>query len=175
MNFMRPANGVGADLGKPDMADVSCLHHLGDGADRLLDGDVGIKPGRAIDIDIVGAEAAEGISEEGLHCRRPRVIAEPISGDVAQRAELDADHDGRAVAALKCFIDQHLVVAHSIEVTAVEQIDSGIERGVDGRDALAAVAGAIKVGHAHAAEADGRDFGTRGAKLLTNHQIASEA
>jgi len=100
MNFMRPANGVGADLGKPDMADVSCLHHLGDGADCLLDGDVGIKPGRAIDIDIVGAEAAEGISEEGLHCRRPRVIAEPISGDVAQRAELDTDHDGRAVAAL---------------------------------------------------------------------------
>ncbi len=45
-------------------------------------------------------------------------------------------------------------MAHAVEVAGVEQRDAGIERGVDGGDALAAVGGAVEVGHAHAAEAE---------------------
>ncbi|MCW2626031.1 MAG: hypothetical protein JWR48_2753, partial [Mycobacterium sp.] len=39
------------------------------------------------------------------------------------------------------FAEQHLVVAHAVEVAGVEQGDAGVERGTDGGDALGAVAG----------------------------------
>ena len=42
---------------------------------------------------------------------------------------------------LQRLADQHLVVAHAVEVAGVEEGDAGIERGVDGGDALRASAG----------------------------------
>jgi len=65
--------------------------------------------------------------------------------------------------------DQHLIVAHAVEIAGVEQRDAGIERGVDGGDALAAVGGAVKVRHAHAAEPDGGDVGAGGAEFALFH------
>jgi hypothetical protein len=40
---------------------------------------------------------------------------------------------------------------------------------MDGRDALAAVGGAVEVGHAHAAEADGRNRGAGGTEFALFH------
>jgi hypothetical protein len=45
-------------FGEADAADVDGLHHLGDRADRLLEGPV--------DVDVVGVEPAQRVGEEVL-------------------------------------------------------------------------------------------------------------
>jgi hypothetical protein len=87
------AQRLRADLGQSDVPDVPGLDLLGDGADRLLDRDVRVQPGRTVDVDVVGAEAAQRVGEEVLDRRRPRVVAQPAAVRVAQGAELDADAD----------------------------------------------------------------------------------
>jgi hypothetical protein len=132
-------------------------------------GTVGSSPRRPVDVDVVGSEPAQRIAEEVLHRERPRVIAQPVSCNVAQGAELDADDNAVAVTARKRFSDQHLVVAHAVEIAGVEQVDAGIESSVDGGDALAAVGRAVKVRHSHAAKPDGEHFGSGGAKSSLFH------
>jgi hypothetical protein len=60
-------------------------------------------------------------------------------------------------------------VAHAVEVAGVEQRDAGLERGMDGGDALVAVGGAVEVGHAHGAKADGGDGGAGGTEFAFFH------
>ena len=169
MHRVRPANGVGADLGKPDMPDPAGLHHVGHRADALLDRHIGIEPRRPIDVDGVDAEPLQRIGDEIPDRRRAAVIAEKALVGIAQRAELDADLEIVAIAAGERFADQHLIVAHAVEIAGVEQGDAGIERGVDGGDALAAVGRAVEIRHAHAAEADGRDGWACGAEFALFH------
>ncbi len=45
-------------------------------------------------------------------------------------------------------------MAHAIEVTGIEQGDAAFEGGLNGGDGFATVGGAIKVGHAHAAQTE---------------------
>ncbi len=82
----------------------------------------------------------------------------------AQDAELHADHDLVAVPAAECFAQQQLVVPHAVEVAGVEEVQPGVERGVDRRDALGLVGRSVEVGHAHQAEPERRDVGTGGAE-----------
>ena len=53
------ADRLGADLGQADVADVAGLDQLGDRADGLLDRHVRVEPGGPVDVDVVGAEAAQ--------------------------------------------------------------------------------------------------------------------
>ena len=53
--------------------------------------------------------------------------------------------------------DQLLVGERAVDVGGVEERDAELERAVDRRDRLVVVARAVELGHAHAAEADGRD------------------
>ena len=132
-------------------------------------GTFGVEPRRPVDVDIVGPEPAQRIAEEVLHRERPRIVAQPIAADVAERTELDADDDAVTLAPGKRFADQHLVVAHAVEIAGVEEGDAGIESGVDRGDALAAVGRAVHVRHAHAAKPDGRDLGPSGAEPSMIH------
>ena len=159
MHAVRAANGVGPDLRKSDVLDVSGLHHVGDGADRLLDRHRRVEPRGTIDIDGFNAEPLQRVGQKILHRGGAAIHAAEAHRGIAQRAELDADLQIVAIAAGERFADQHLIVAHAVEIAGVEQGDAGIERGVDGGDALAAVGRAVEVRHAHAAEADGGDVG----------------
>ena len=91
------ADGLGADLGEADVADMARSDEIGDGADGLLDRHRGIEAGRAVDVDIVGAEAGERIGEEvaqchgaGLDARQPPegVRSAPNLSDITARARL---------------------------------------------------------------------------------------
>ena len=62
-----------------------------------------------------------------------------------------------APATLERLAQQHLVVAHPVEIAGIEICNSGIERRVDGGDALDVAGGTIATRHAHASEAGGRD------------------
>jgi hypothetical protein len=84
-------------------------------------------------------------------------------------AELDADGHLASVPALQGPTDEQLVVAHAVEVAGVEQGDAGVERGVDGGDALRLVGRTVDAGHPHAAEAEGGDVRPAGAELPSAH------
>ena len=58
---------------------------------------------------------------------------------------------------------------HAVEVAGVEQVDPGVEGGVDRGDALGAFSGTIHAGHAHAAEAEGGDLRTSGSEGAVLH------
>ena len=64
------------------------LLHLGHGADRVLDRHFRVEPGRAIDVDVIGAEPPQTICQKVLDRRRAVVDANPAPGGVTQRAEL---------------------------------------------------------------------------------------
>ena len=159
MHRMRPADRLGADLGQADMLDPAGFHHVGHRADGVFNRHVRIEPRRAVDVDVIDAESLQRIGDKVLHRRGTAVVAEKAVDGVAQRAELDADLHAIAAAAGERLADQHFIVAHAVEIAGVEQRNAGVERGVDGGNALAAVGGAVKIRHAHAAEADGRGDG----------------
>lgn len=169
------ADRRGADLAEADVPDVPLLDEFGDGADGLLDRDVGVEPGDAVDVDVVDAEALEGVRGEVLHGGRAAVVPAPGAVGVAQGAELHADpgllpqRGGRGAQGLA---DQHLVVAHGVEVAGVEQGDPGVQGGVDRGDRLRPVRLAVQRGHAHAAEAEGGDLGTGGSERARVHRHA---
>ncbi len=155
---------------RPMCADVAGLHQLGETADGLLDRYVWIEPAGPVDVDIVGAEALQRIGERRLGGCGAGIVAQPRPVGAALGAVFDADLDLAAVAAMKRLGDQHLVVAHGVIVAGVEQGDAGVERGVDGGDALAAVGGAVEIGrHAHAAEAEGGNRGSGFSKGAGDH------
>ena len=140
----RAADRVGADLREADVAHVAGLHQLRDRADGLLDRDVRVEPRRPVHVDVVRAQPLERVRHRGLDRLRARVVAEPAPVRPALSAELHADQDVVAVATGERVGDQQLVVAHPVEVAGVEQRDAGVERGVDRRDALVAVGGAVR-------------------------------
>jgi hypothetical protein len=111
---------------------------------------------------VLHAEPLQRVRCEVLHRGRAAVVAGEAAVRVAQRAEFDAyerlfAQRGRGGA--QRLADQHLVVAHAVEVAGVQQRDARFEGGVDRRDGLGAVGVAVQPGHAHTAEAEGGDLG----------------
>ena len=117
----------------------------------------GIEPRRPIDVDVLDAEPLQRIGQEVLHRRGAAVMPRKLVAGSRSAPNLTLIWTLSRLRARERFADQHLIVAHAVEIAGVEQGDAGIERGVDGGDALAAVGGAVKIRHAHAAEADGGD------------------
>ena len=100
MDGVGAADGFGAHFGESDGAYVAGLDQIGDGADGIFDGDGRIAAGRTVDIDVVRAEAFEGVGQEILHGRGPGVEAGPASIGTAQGAELNGNQ-GLVAAALE--------------------------------------------------------------------------
>ncbi len=144
----------------------------GDGADRLLDRHVGIEPRRPVDVDMVGAQPLQRIGGEILHRRGPGVVADPASGRPAHAAEFHADQRLVAAAALQRFGDQHLVMAHAIEIAGVEQGDACLEGGMYGCDAFAPVSRTVEIRHAHAAKTQSRAFRAGLPELALFHRFS---
>ncbi len=170
MHGVGAANGVGAALGKTDMLDVAGLHHVGDGTDGVFDRHRWIEPRRPVDVDVIDAKPLQRIGEEVPHRCRAAVVTEPRPGRVAQRAKLDADLNIVAASPGERLADQHLIVAHAVEVAGIEQRDARFQRGMDGGDALAAVGRAVKIRHSHAAETDRGDFRAGCAQFALIHR-----
>ena len=154
---VRAADGLGAALGEPDVPNVARLHHFRDGADGLLDRDVGEHAARSVDVDVIGAEPTERVGEEVLDRRRSQVVAHNRTVRSPHEPELDADDRLLALPAAKCLPDEELVVPGRVVVAGVEQRDPGVERSLDGGDRLRLVGGAVEVGHAHTAEPERGD------------------
>src|SRR5262249_58953382 len=104
-----------------------------------------IEPARLVEVEIVGAQPTEAVAQEVLHRRRAAVEADEPPVRAPLRAELDREEDAVATA-LEGAADQHLVVAHAVEVARVEQGDAAVDGLLDGRAALRLVGRAGDVG-----------------------------
>ena len=123
MDRVGAANRVRSHLRQADRANVAGLHEVRDRADGVLDGDGRIEPAGPIDVDVIDAETGQGVAEEVLHRRRPRVDAEPAAVGAAQRAELDRQQ--RLVAPVpQRPADEQLVVSGAVVVAGIEQRDA---------------------------------------------------
>src|SRR5258708_4554148 len=70
---VRAAERLGADLGEADMTDIAAFDQIGDRAYRLLDRHARVEAARAVDVDMIRAEALQRVAEERLGRRRPGV------------------------------------------------------------------------------------------------------
>ena len=70
--------------------------------------------------------------------------------------------EGLVAPPLQGLADEQLVPAHAVEVARIQQVDSALERRVDGGDVLRFVTVAVPAprAHAHAAERDREHVGT---------------
>jgi hypothetical protein len=145
------SDGLCAHLREPDVAHVAGFHQIRDRADGVLDGHVRVAPRRLIEIDVVRLQPLQRVRQRRLHRGRPRIVPEPRAVGPALRAELHLDERLLPLSGER-LAEEHLVVAHPIEVAGVEQRDAGVEGGMDGGDTLAVVGRAIHPRHSHAAE-----------------------
>ena len=146
---------AGGDLRQADVAHIAGLDQIRDGAERVLDRHRAVVARRLIEVDVVGLQPAQGIGEEVLHRGGPQVVAGPAAVG-RRRAPNFTDRKARSrFSAFERLADQHFVVAHAVEIAGVDQRDPGLERGVDGGDALGVVGRAVAARHGHAAEPGG--------------------
>jgi hypothetical protein len=158
---MSPPQRIRPHLGEPDVAHVPRVDQISDRADGFLDGHVGIEPSRPVDVDVVGAQPDQAVGQRVLHRTRPAVDPHVGPVRVALAAELQADVDLGARAAAQRLAQQQFVAPHPVEVTGVQQCHTGIERRVDGRDALFVLGRAVHVAHAHQAQPECGDLTQR--------------
>jgi hypothetical protein len=158
------------DLGQPDVPHVSGLDQLRHRPDGLLDRHRRIHTGRAIDVNMVGAQPLERVGQEVLHRDRPAVQPDDRTGRVTHDPELHADDRPVTVAAPQRLTQQQLVAALAVPVAGIQQGHPGVQRGVDGGDALGLIRRAIQIRHAHQAKAQGRDGRTGGTQASNVHE-----
>ena len=155
MHLVCAADGFGRRLRQADVAHLACAHQLGHGADRVLDRRVGVDAVLVVEVDRVDAEPLEaGLAGLAHVSGRPsKPVMAPSAA--AHDAELGGEDDAVALA-LEGAADQLLVGTAAVHVGGVEEGDAELERVVDGRDRFRFAAADVEVGHAHAAEAEGR-------------------
>ena len=117
------------------MPDISGFHEIGDRADDFLNRSVRIDTAGLIEIDVVGPKPAQAVRDEVSYRHRAHVVSDKSAVRSAKRAELYGNEDVLA-AAFNGPANEHLVVAHPVEVACIQQIDPGINRRLNRRDAF---------------------------------------
>ena len=156
----RAAERLGRRLAEPEVAHLALLHELGHRADRLLDLRARVHAVQVVEVDVVGAEALQR-ALDGAPDVLARPVGDPLRRVLGRRGEADAElrgqHDLVAPAGER-LAEQLLVRVRPVQLGRVEERAAELQRAVDRGDRLALVRGAVEGGHAHAAEADGRDL-----------------
>src|SRR5208283_1616275 len=120
---------------------------------RFFDRHIAIEPRRPVDIDVARPQASQRMRQEVLYRPRPGVESQPVAIRSAQRAEFYREQNALAPA-LQRPPDEHLVVAHAIEIAGIDQVDAAIDGRVNGGDALALVGRPVHARHPHASQSE---------------------
>ena len=135
--------------GGADVADLALLDEVGQRAEGFLNVGFGVRSVDLVEVDPVGAEPLEGVLDLGDD---PAARAAALVGIVAHRhEELGGEHDVVATA-LQCLADDLLRLAGGVDVGGIDEVDPGIQRGVDDPDRVVVVGVAPGAEH-HRAEA----------------------
>ena len=150
-----------------DVAHLALVHQVGQRAERLVDVGVGTRPVHLVEVDVVGVEAAQALlaltqdpaSRAAAHVR--------IGAHVA--VHLGGEHDVVAAALDRLGHDLFRLSAR-VHVGGVDEVDPGIERGVDHVDRLVVVVVAPRAEH-HRPEAQGADLHARSSERPQLHRL----
>ena len=149
-----------------DVADLAGADEVGEGAERLVDVRVRLGPVHLVEVDPVGAEAAEA-RVDLLHDPAARVAL--LVRAVAHAAvELRGQDDAVAAAARERLADYLLRLAARVDVRGVDEVDPRVERPVDDADRLVVVRVAPGAEH-HRAEAERADADAGAAERAVLH------
>ena len=121
---------------------------------------------------MVGAQPLQRVGEEVLHRARAGVVADEGAPGVPLAAELDLNEHAVAGHSAQGIAQQHLVMAHAVEIAGVQQRDPAGQRRADGRDALRVVSRPVDAGHGHQPESGPRDQRAAAAERNFLHQCS---
>ena len=168
---VRPANRGGRRLREAEVLHLAGLHELLHRTDRLFDRRVEVDAVLVVEVDVVDAEPLEARVTGLANVLGAAVDADPAAVRIALVAELRREHD--LVAAIgDRSADELFVGERPVHVGGVEEVDTELDRAMDRRDCFAFVGRSVELRHAHAAEAEGRDFELSKLAFLHRSRIA---
>src|SRR6185312_158769 len=152
------------------MAHLALRDQLGHGADSVLDRHGGVDAMLIVKVDDVDAEPLQARLAGLDHVLRPPVDALARCG--LDLAEFAGEHDAVAPP-LEGAAQELLVVAPTVHVRGIEEIDAAVDGVLDEGDAGLVVALAVDAGERHAAEPDRRYLRAILAELAMLHDDSS--
>ena len=151
------------------MADFTFAHEVGDRRGDLFDRYGGVDPVLVIEVDHVGAQAAQRPFDRAAYLLRTAV--ESLLAVLHLNPEFRG-HDHLAAYRGEGLADQLLVGVRPVDLGRVEEGDALLVGAADQRDHLPFVGGgSVAVAHAHAAQADGRNFRTAFSQFSVFHNF----
>ena len=172
MDLGGAAEGGGSGFGHAEVADFSGGDELGHGSKGVFNGDVGIDAVLVVEVDVVEVEAFEAGVAGLADVFGAAVDAEEFAVGAAHVAELGGEDDVVAAVADGA-ADELLVASGAVHVCGVEEVESGVEGAVDDLDGFGVVGGSVKLGHAHAAEAEAGDAEAVATESAVRKRISS--
>ena len=136
-----------------DVADLALADEVGEGAEGLLHVGVGAGPVDLVEVDVVGAQAAQGVLDLA---HDPAAGSAALVRVLAHRHEELRGEEHVVAAALAAPPDDLLGHAAGVDVGGVDEVDAGVEGAVDDAGGVVAVVVAPGAEH-HRAEAQGTD------------------
>ena len=132
-----------------DVADLALVDEVGERAEGLLDVGVGARAVDLVEVDPVGVQAAQRVLDRPDD---PAPGAALPVGVLAHGAVELGGQDDVVAAALEGLADDLLGLALGVDVGGVDEVDAGVQRGVDDADGVVVVGVAPGAEH-HRAEA----------------------
>ena len=157
---MRPADRLRAGFGQPEVLHLTGLHEFLDGARDILDRHVRIDAMLIQQVDRVDAKPLERSLDGLLDVRRLAVRTDEPRAAVRLHLEPELRGDDDLPAErLERLADQVFIRVRAVDLGRVEERDAPFDGLSDERDHLLPVRGrTVGKAHAHAAQAEGRDF-----------------
>ena len=156
MHLVRAPDGLFARLGQPEVTDLSLPDEIGHRAHHVLDRHLLVDAVLVEEVDVVGLEPARG----GFHHLADVLRAAIEANDlpiVEPEAELGGD-DHLIALALESASEKLLVVPDAVGLGGVEERHPQLDGALEGSDRFRIVAGAVRLAHPHATEAQLRDL-----------------
>ena len=153
---------------RADVADLALLDEVGERAERLLDVDGRIGAVHLVEVDVVGAEAPQRVLDRPDD-PAPRPAA-PVGVLAHRHEELGREHDVVAPV-LQRLPDDLLRLTGGVHVGGVDEVDAGVEGGVDDADRVVVILVAPGAEH-HRAEAELRDLDAGASERAVLHRCS---
>ena len=148
MDRMGTLEGGGRGFRETEKADLAGTPKLRHGADRVLDGRVGVDPVLIVEVDGLDLEALQARLAAAADVVGPAVDPEEAPVGTAHVAELGRQHD-LVAPAREGPAHELLVPADAVHVGGIEEGDAEFDGAMDGRDRFPIVAPAVELRHPH--------------------------
>ena len=164
-DFHHLPGGVGAGA---DVAHLAGADQVVEGAQCLVDGDVGLRPVDLVEVDVVGLQAAQ--ARLALLDDVAAAVAQHVGVSVVHLAvHLGGQNDlGALAVALQRLAGHFFAAPAAVDVGRIEEVDAGVDGAVD--DRIGIIGGGLAAEH-HAAQAELADFHTGASQRTVFHMF----